>query len=114
MVSRVGCNVHVNDRIKTVDNVSAGGTDVYQNSFTAIVDTGTTLVYLPDSCYNDIVRYFQAHHSNPIWNSSVRRLVKRGHSSLLIIFTNRALCLVLYRLIIYLVSPMLIFSYLGV
>ncbi|GJD07786.1 Embryonic pepsinogen [Galdieria sulphuraria] len=53
----------------TVSSVSVDGDDVYQTSFTAVVDTGTTLVYLPETCYNDLVKYFQSHYNNSFWDS---------------------------------------------
>jgi hypothetical protein len=65
----------------TVNTVSVDGTAVYSNSFTSVVDTGTTLVYLPETCYKDIVKYFQSHHSNPFWNSSGEALVGSLSSS---------------------------------
>jgi hypothetical protein len=71
--------------MKTVNTVSVDGTAVYSNSFTSVVDTGTTLVYLPETCYKDIVKYFQSHHSNPFWNSSVRTFVIL-HTIIIMIF----------------------------
>eukprot|EP00871_Galdieria_phlegrea_P000621 jgi/Galph1/155/GphlegSOOS_G4931.1 len=58
-----------------VENVQVNGSSMQQSAFTAIVDTGTTLVYLPSAVVQSLVTYFNKHYPNSIWNGSSSILI---------------------------------------